>query len=461
MQDSQEKKGNALGTEPVPGLMLKYAVPSVVSMVVMALYNIVDQIFIGRGVGYLGNTATTVSFPLITIALALALLTGNGASALISLNLGRGSGENAKRTLGNALVLLTALSLLLTAAALIFLKPLLIAFGATEPVMPYAVDYTWIILLGQPFSMLATAISNPIRADGSPRYSMMCTLSGAVLNTILDPIFIFVFKMGVKGAAIATVIAQAFSFFLALYYVLRLAKHVRISRSDLKPQLPLIREILALGSSSFMNQISMFFVMLVLNRSLVHYGGLSPYGSEVPLAALGIVMKINMIMISVILGISIGMQPILGFNYGAKNYGRVKETLRIGVVVSGILATVVNILFITVPGVFISIFGDSDPDFNQFARLALRTFMSCVFSAGIQIPCSLYFMAIGRPLKAMVLQLTRQIFFLIPLILILPVFFGINGVLYAAPATDILALFVTICFTFNEIRRMGSEPLPQ
>ena len=453
MQDIQ--KSNPLSTRPIPALMMKYAVPSVVSMVVAAFYNIIDQIFIGRGVGYLGNTATTVAFPFMTVGLALALLTGNGAAALISLELGKGSHENAKRTLGSSAVTLAVLSLALSAVSLIFLDPLLTAFGATEPVMPYARDYAGITLAGMPFFTLSTAVSAAIRTDGSPHYSMICILSGAILNTILTPVFIFGFGMGMKGAAAATVISQALSFGLAVYYLLKRARYIRVSLPDLKPSFPLLRRAAALGSSSFMNQVSMVFVTIIMNRSLVHYGALSPYGSEIPLAALGIVMKINMILLSVILGISIGMQPILGFNYGAKNYARVKQTLIAGVTVSGLLAAFVNILFVSAPGVFISAFGDQDPGFNLFASLALRTFMACVFAAGIQIPCSLFFMSTGRPLKAMTLQLTRQVFLLIPLILILPMVFGLNGILYAGPAADILALCVTSWFILNEIRQMN------
>ncbi|MCL2035644.1 MAG: MATE family efflux transporter [Oscillospiraceae bacterium] len=453
------QKANPLATRRIPSLMIQYAVPSVISMVVTALFNIVDQIFIGWGVGYLGNTATTVAFPFMIVGLAFALLTGNGAAALISLDLGRGSSENAKRALGSAIVTLASISLLLVAISLLFLDPLLTAFGATDAVMPYARDYASIIVASLPFSMLATAVSNTIRADGSPHYSMMCMISGAILNAVLDPVFIFVFHMGVKGAAYATLISQAVSFLLAVYYLLKRANHIRISLPDLKPQFKLILRTSALGSSSFMNQLSMVLVTVVINRSLVHYGAASPYGSEIPLAALGIVMKTNMILLSVILGISIGMQPILGFNYGAKNYVRVKETLRAGIIISGLIAAAVNLLFVAIPDAFISVFGDQDPYFIAFASLALRTFLACVFAAGIQIPCSLFFMATGRPLKAMVLQLTRSVFLLIPLVLILPMFFGLSGVLYAGPASDILALCVTSWFVLREFRNMEKNAL--
>lgn len=457
MAGQEPQKPNILGTESIPRLMLRYAIPSVVSMVVMSLYNIVDQIFIGRGVGFLGNAATTVSFPFVTVGLSIALLTGNGAAACISLELGRGESAGARKTLGNALFMLIVLSLSFSVASLIFLEPLLRLLGSTEAIMPYAIDYAGVILIGMPFSMCATAISNVIRADGSPRYSMLCVLSGAVLNTILDPIYIFVFNMGVKGAAIATVISQVVSFSLVLYYLLYRAKYVRISFSDLKPVAGIIKKISGLGSSSFVNQVSMVLVSIVLNRSLAYYGARSAYGSEIPIAALGIVMKINMILISVILGISIGLQPIIGFNYGAGNYVRVKRAFRIGVTTTGIIALIVNILFVTVPGVFIGVFGDSDPAFNEFACLALSTFMGLVFAAGIQIPSAQFFMAIGKPLKAMLLTSARSVFVQLPLILILPLFLGLNGIIYANPAADVVSLSVTLFFIIKELRLISEN----
>lgn len=448
-------KPNPLGTAPIGGLMLKYAVPSVVSMLVMSLYNIVDQIFIGWGVGYLGNAATTVTFPLTVVGLAIALLTGVGSGALISLGLGRGDSGGAKKTLGNALLMLAVLSVVLVVLSFAFLRPLLELLGGTEAVLPYAVDYASYILIGLPFAMCSAASSHVIRADGSPRYSMFCTLSGAVLNTILDPIFIFVFHMGVKGAAIATAISQIFSFMLVVYYLLRKAKYVRLSPGDFKPDAALIRKIAGLGSSSFANQASLVVVNIALNRSLIYYGAASPYGGDVPLAAMGIVMKINQILIATLVGVCTGVQPIYGFNYGAKNFDRVKETFRRTVTVTGVLAAIVNILFMTVPQVFIGIFGDANALFNEFACRALSVFMCCVFAAGIQIPSSTFFIAIGKPLKAMTLSMTRQLLALIPMLLLLPLLFGLDGVLYSGPAADIISVLVTLYFIIREMRFMG------
>lgn len=448
---------NPLGTEPVGRLMLKYALPSVVSMLVMSLYNIVDQIFIGWGVGYLGNAATTVAFPLMTVGLAIALLTGTGAAANISLELGRGNTDKAKITLGNAVLMLAVLSAVLIILSFLFLRPLLRLLGGTDAVMPYAVDYTSYILIGLPFAMFGAASSHFIRADGSPRYSMFCTLFGAALNAVLDPIFIFVFNMGVKGAAIATVISQILSFIFVLYYLLHKARYVRMSVRGLTPDFKIIRRVAGLGSSSCVNQAAIVLVNIVLNRSLIYYGTSSAYGGDIPLAAMGIVMKINQILISVIVGVSTGVQPIYGFNYGANNYARVKETFRKTVTLTGVLAAIVGILFIYTPQTFIAVFGDANNAFNEFACRALSVFMCCAFAAGVQIPSSTFFTAIGKPLKAMFLSMTRQLFVLVPLILLLPLLFGLNGLLYSGPAADIIALAATLFFVVRELHDMGKE----
>ena len=451
----QTPENNHLGTQTIPRLLLKYAVPSVVSMLVMSLYNIVDQIFIGWGVGYLGNTATTVAFPLTTVGLAMALLIGNGSAAFISLELGKGRSDQAKKTVGNAMTLLIVCGVVYAALVLVFLRPVLSVLGATDTIMPYAVDYTSIIMLGMPFAMLGTSLSNIIRADGSPRYSMVSTVFGAVLNTILDPIFIFVFGMGVKGAAIATVLSQMISAGLTLYYVLRRAKFTRLSGRNMRLDGGLMRRVLALGSSSFITQAAITVVNVVLNNSLRHYGGLSSYGAEIPLAAMGIVMKINSILISTILGICIGAQPILGYNYGAGNYERVKRTYKTGLSITASVSTICCLLFIFTPEPFIAMFGDSSPEFTEFACRAMSIFLSCVFCAGIQIPSSNYFQAVGKPLKAMTLSMSRQILFLVPLILILPLFFGLDGILYAGPVGDLCALAVTGVFILREMRHLN------
>jgi len=460
MNSQNAEKRNPLGYESIPSLLLKYGIPSVISMLVMSLYNIVDQIFIGHSpAGYLGNAATTVAFPLVTIMLALALLIGNGSAAYISLQMGKGNRGVAQKALGTAVTLLLVLGVAVGAGALLFLEPVLRLLGATDAVMPYAVEYTSVIVMGAPAAMLSTALANIIRADGSPRFSMAASLSGAVLNTILDPIFIFTLGMGVRGAAVATVLSQCVSALLCLYYVLRRANYITLTKGNLRLDFPLAKTLAAYGSSSFVTQMAITVVNVVLNNTLVAYGTLSPYGREIPLSAMGIVMKISAILISCILGIIIGAQPILGYNYGAGNYKRVRQTFLLEVSVTFSLAAVVNVLFVFTPETFIGIFGKGSPQFTEFACMALSTYLCCVFAAGIQIPSANYFQAVGKPLKAMTLTMTRQLFLLVPAIILLPRFFGLQGVLYAAPVADVLSLLITGFFILRELRGLSAgEP---
>jgi len=454
---------NPLGTQSIGRLLVKYAVPSIISMLVMSIYNIVDQIFIGRSAaGYLGNGATTVAFPLITVMLAISLLIGNGAAAYINLQMGRGNYEAAKKTTGNCILAVVFLGVFLCAAVLLFLKPILTALGATDLVMPYAVDYTSVIVLGAPFAMTASGLTAIIRSDGSPRFSMIAALAGAGLNVILDPIFIFPWglNLGVKGAALATVLSQVVSSILVLYYLTRKAKFTRLELSGLKPDFRLLRTVAAYGSSSFVTQMAISIVNVVMNNTLRHYGALSVFGSEIPLSAMGIVMKINAILISIILGTVIGAQPILGYNYGAGNYRRVRRTYLTEICITATLAGIVNLLFIVTPGTFIGIFGEQEAQFNQFASMALRTYLCCVTAAGIQIPSANYFQAVGKPLKAMTLSMMRQLFLLVPALLILPVYFGLNGALYAGPVADIGSFLITGSFILREMRQLSARAEP-
>jgi putative MATE family efflux protein len=450
----KNQDSNLLGSQPVGKLLAKYAVPSVVSMVVMALYNIVDQIFIAKGVGYIGNGATTAAFPLVTVSLALALLIGNGAAAFISLELGRGHADKAQRTLGNAVLLLSCSGLLLTTVVFLFMEPLLRMLGATEAIMPHAVDYVTYIAMGFPFVIVSTGIANIIRADGSPRYSMVVNLAGALLNTVLDPIFIFALNMGVKGAAIATAISQVVSFSLSILYILKQAHYVQFSLPNLRPDISIIRKVVSLGSASFITQISITIVNVVLNNSLTYYGAQSPYGAEIALSGLGIVMKINSIFINVILGIAVGAQPLLGYNYGAGYYDRVRSIYKTEVAATFFMSMLANLLFVLRPDIPVAIFRDQNPVFNEFAAMATRTFLCCVFSAGIQIPSANYFQAVGKPMISMVLNMSRQLLILVPCILILPHFFGLKGILYAMPVTDILAMLLALAFIFRELHHL-------
>ena len=302
LQETQTPE-NPLGYKSIPSLLRGFAIPSIIAMLVSSLYNIVDQIFIGQGVGYLGNAATNVSYPLTTICLAIALLIGIGSASRFSLYLGAGEKEKAEKVVGNGICMMAASGIIYAVLTEIFMTPLLTAFGATAEVMPYAETYSRIVALGMPFLIITNGMSNLARADGSPKYSMTSMLIGAVINTILDPLFIFVFDLGVAGAAWATIIGQFFSFVFAALYI-RKFKNIRLSRRDIGLSLKECAQTASLGMSNSLNQVAITFVQIVLNNSLTYYGAMSAYGKEIPLAACGIVMKTNAILLAVIIGIS-------------------------------------------------------------------------------------------------------------------------------------------------------------
>lgn len=445
---------NPLGYEPLPKLLRSFAVPSVIAMLVSSLYNIVDQIFIGQGVGYLGNAATNVAYPLTTICLAIALLIGIGSASRFSLSLGAGEPEQAARVVGNAIAMMAVLGLLYTLLVEAFLHPLLLAFGATPDVMPYAVAYTRITALGMPLLIVTNAMSNLARADGSPKYSMTCMLVGAVINTILDPIFIFVLHQGVAGAALATVIGQFFSFLLAVRYAFHF-QHIDLRREHLRLSLGESLQTASLGMSSSLNQVALTFVQIVINNSLIYYGAGSVYGTNIPLAACGIVMKTNALLLAVVIGISQGSQPIIGFNYGARQYGRVRGIYRLAIGCNLAVSLVGFLLFQFCPRQIISIFGSGDALYFEFAVRFMRIFLFMVLVNGVQMLSSSFFSAIGKPVKGLVLSMTRQVLFLIPLLLLLPALLGgIDGILFAGPVADTMAFLTTVCLVSREMKRI-------
>ena len=326
----QNTADNPLGYKSIPSLLRGFAIPSIIAMLVSSLYNIVDQIFIGQGVGYLGNAATNVAYPLTTICLAIALLIGIGSASRFSLHLGAGEKDIAQRVVGNGICMMVVFGVIYALLVEFFMQPLLTAFGATPDVMPYAETYSRIVALGMPFLIVTNGMSNLARADGSPKYSMVCMLIGAVINTILDPVFIFIFHLGVAGAAWATIIGQFFSFIFALLYI-RKFKNITLTRKDIGLSAKECLQTASLGMSNSLNQVAITFVQIVLNNSLTYYGAMSVYGKEIPLAACGIVMKTNAILLAVIIGISQGSQPIIGFNYGARQYDRVRKTYKLAI----------------------------------------------------------------------------------------------------------------------------------
>ncbi len=454
MNHTKEKEvENPLGIAPVGGLIRKFAVPAIISMLVSAMYNIVDQIFIGQGVGMLGNAATNVAFPVTTIATALALLLGIGGASNYNLEMGAGHEKKASSIAGTALSSLVILGTILAIIVLVFLQPLLSLFGATKDVMPYAVDYLGITAVGLPFYVLSVGGNHLVRADRSPTYSMTCVLTGAIINTILDPLFIFGFGWGIKGAAWATVIGQIVSGILVIIYFAKLRK-MYLDRSMLKPSLGCLGAIISLGMASCINQIAMAVVQIVMNNILRYYGGLSVYGSDIPIACVGVVSKVNMVFMAICIGISQGCQPIWGFNYGARKYDRVRLAYRYSVTACTVIATIFFICFQVFPHQIVSIFGTGSDLYFQFAERYLKIFMFMTFANGIQPVSSAFFTSIGKAKLGIVMSLTRQVLFLLPLILVFSVTMGIDGVMYAGPIADAAAFVLAVLFARKELKAM-------
>ena len=445
---------NPLGSEPVSTLLRRFAVPSVIAMLVSALYNMVDQLFIGHSIGVLGNAATNVAFPLSMVCTSIGLLCGIGGAANFNLCMGRREPEHAKSYVGNAISMLAILGVILCVAVQLFLRPMMLLFGATPDVIDYACTYTRITSIGFPFLIVTIGGSNLIRADGSPKFSMLCNLVGAVVNIVLDPIFIFVFHMGMAGAALATITGQILSFALVVFY-LRGFKTLPLSLSDLKPNMACWARIAALGATPAFNQVAMMVVQIVMNNTLTYYGSNSVYGSDIPLACAGIISKVNMLFFSFVIGISQGLQPIVSFNFGAQKYDRVKDAYKKAVFAATAISIVAFLCFQLFPRQIIGIFGSGSEEYLHFAERYFRIFLFFTFLNGIQPVSSNFFTSIGAPKKGIFLSLTRQIIFLLPLLLIFPYLFGIDGVMYTAPIADLAAASVSIVMVVLEFKIMA------
>lgn len=436
-------------------LMLKFSLPAIISMVVNSIYNIVDQIFIGWGVGYLGNAATNVAFPLMTVAMALSTLICDGCVAYFSLKLGEKRYEEAARTMGNGVMIATVTGLTMFLLGEIFLSPILKLCGATENVFPYAKDYVSVTLLGYPLVFISMTISSLIRAEGNPRYSMICMLTGCITNIVLDALFVLGFDWGVKGAAWATVIGQFLNFCLCLAYIPRF-RDIRFKLENMKPRRNVLGAFLPLGISSLFTQMSFAVLQVCMNNQLVKYGALSIYGPDIPLAAFGIVMKVNSIIISVLVGISVGSQPIVGYNYGAKNYGRVKKTYLRTILVGSIVAVLGWCCFQLFPQNIVNIFGQESELYNQFAVLCFRRFLITVCLAGITVPTGIFFQSIGKPVIAMISSMVRPLVFFIPALFFLTSRMGIDGALWAGPISDLLAFLLVSTLAIIEMRKLSA-----
>lgn len=446
---------NKLGQLPVSKLLFQFAVPSIISMIVGALYNIVDQFFIGHSVGQLGNAATNVAFPLSTSCLALALLFGVGGAAAFNLTMGRGNPEKAIYYIGNAAVMLFVSGLILCLVTNCFLEPLLVAFGAPSEVLPYAMEYTGITAYGFPFLILSTGGGHLVRADGNPRAAMLCNISGAVINTVLDAVFVFGLQMGMKGAALATVIGQIVAAMMILSYLIRY-KTVKLERKHLRLQWEYTSTLTKLGIANFFNQIAMMIVQIILNKSLTYYGAMSQYGEAIPLACAGIISKVGMIFFSICIGLSHGMQPIASYNYGAENYRKVKEVYLLALKIGTAISVLAFVLFQAFPRQIIDLFGSSQSEaYYLFAVRYFRIYLFFTFLNAVQPISSNLFTSIGKPEKGVFLSLTRQILFLLPLIIIFPLFAGIDGIMYAAPIADLVAAIVSGVMVRREFGRIN------
>ncbi len=450
-----------LGKDKINKLILSFSIPCVISMLINSIYNIVDQIFIGKGVGTLGNAATNVIFPLIIIFNAVAGLIGNGAAANLSLKLGEKNKKAAAKSIGQAVSLTIILSIVISGIAYIFLPQLVYLFGCTESVYKYAVDYGRIIVIGAPFMLIYSSFSSIIRADGSPKYSMIMLVIGAIINIILDPIFIFGFDMGVKGGALATIIGQIVSFVIAIIYLFKI-KSVNVTRNDFKLDKDVFR-ILALGISSFITQATILVLFIFMNNILTKLGANTKFGADIPLSVYGVISKINSLYISTVLGISIGSQPIIGFNYGAGNKSRVKETIRKVLIINFIIGIIFNLLFVLFPkqitGIFISSNDASYNLFMEFAVLMCHSFLLVISLNALEMTTSIVIQSLGNVVKSTAVTFIRQIILLIPISLILAFVFnkGIYGVLYAGCIADALCFIITIFIIKSEYKKLGKE----
>lgn len=450
--EQKDKNGeeNPLGTMPVDRLLIKFAVPSIIAMLVSALYNIVDQFFIGRSVGNLGNAATNIAFPLSITCIAIALLFGIGGASAFNLSMGAGDRETAAYYIGNSSVLLFMLGTILCLFTQVFLKPLLGFFGSPSDVLGYAVTYTRITSIGFPFLIFTTGGGHLIRADGSPAMTMVCNITGAFINTILDAVFVSVLHMGMAGAAFATITGQVISAAIVVIYLLQY-KTVKLSLKHLRIRRKYISRIVSLGASPFSNQIAMMVVQVVMNKSLRYYGSLSVYGEAVPIACVGIITKINQVFFSFLIGLSQGLQPIAGFNYGAGKYPRVRKVYLRAVTYGAVLSVAAFIMFQVFPGNIIAAFGNGSEEYFRFAISYFRIFLFFTFLNFLQPITSNFFTAIGKPKRGIFLSLTRQIIFLLPLLVIFPYIMGIDGIMYSGPVADCMAGIVSILMVWKEL----------
>ena len=463
-----------LATEKVGKLMGKYAVPCIISLLVGALYNIVDQIFIANAdyLGSYGNAANTVVFPLTVIALGIAVMIGDGCCAFVSISLGEKKPENATRSVGNSILLCVISSIVLTAVYLIFMEPILTAFGGRVNAETFALskEYFFWIALGIPFYMFGQAMNPIIRADGNPKFAMISTLAGAIINIILDPIFIFGFKWGMMGAAVATVIGQIATAVLAVWYLFR-AKIIKPAKVDFNLKSKIVGKTLSLGLCSFLAQISLVAAMAAINNMIRKYGAMDAiFGQEqyaqIPMAVVGIVMKFFQIVISIVIGMAAGCIPLVGFNMGAKMHGRVKKLFSGLLIAEAIVGAVALVIVEFFPNALIQIFGAANESvyYTDFAVKAFRIYLCMMILACVNKATFIFLQAMGRAVESTMLSMVREIVFGVGFALLLPLFFGLDGVIYSMPVSDILTAVISVILivrTYKQLDRAKQETAVQ
>lgn len=457
----------ALGQERISKLLFKFSIPCVLGLLIGAFYNIVDQMFIGNSeLGYLGNAATGVSFPILCIANAFAWCIGDGAAAFLSICAGRGDSDRAHKCVGTCITVTTIIGVALTAVCILWARPMMALFGASAQTLDMAVEYFVIVAAFFPLYLLSNAMNSMIRADGSPTFAMVAMLIGAVTNIALDPLFIYVFHWKIAGAAWATVIGQTFSFIACVVYFRR-PKLFHLKRRSFRPDGAVLREVVALGGSTFITQLSIVILSLVCNVTLAQYGALSPYGQDIPISVFSIQTKVYTIVCNIVVGVVLGGQPIFGYNYGAGNYKRVRQAYRLVLCISLIVGCAAVAIFELCPQIIIHLFGDGNALYHEFAVKTFRIYLSLTMITGLVKVTSIFFQAIGKPVRAMLASLVRDVLCFTPLALLLPALLerhnpgsGIDGVLYAAPIADVAALIAILALTvpfFRHLKQLEKE----
>ena len=459
MERAQEIQ--ALGQERISKLLLKFSIPCVMGLLISSFYNIIDQMFIGNSeLGYLGNAATGVSFPIICIANAFAWCIGDGAASFLSICAGRGDSERAHKCVGTCITVTALIGVVLAAVCIAWARPMMALFGASAQTLDMAVEYFVIVAAFFPLYLLLNAMNSMIRADGSPTFAMIAMLVGAITNIALDPLFIYVFHWGIAGAAWATVIGQTLSFLACAVYFRR-PKTLQLHRQSFRPDGAVLREVVALGGSTFITQLSIVILSLVCNVTLAKYGALSVYGQDIPISVFSIQTKVYTIVCNIVVGVVLGSQPIFGYNYGAGRMDRVRQAYRQVLIISLWVGAVAVAIFELCPQIIINIFGAGNALYHEFAVKTFRIYLSLTMITNLVKVTSIFFQAIGKPVRAMLASLVRDVVCFTPLALILPALLeqrqpgsGILGVLYAAPIADVVALVVILALTVPFLRRL-------